>query len=392
MKFIHSADIHLGSPFKGLRKVPSELYATIINSTSNSFKKMIQFAITEEVDFICIVGDLFDNPKPEASLLNLIVEQFKLLQDHNIVVFLSFGNHDYNMEPLLKQLISANVIVFNNQVETKIELLKNGQKVSVTGFSYDNQSEHRSRINEYPDNDNQADFKIGMLHGSMDGIESPSANYAPFTKQNLLEKNYDYWALGHIHQKQILNENPIIQYSGNIQGRHINESGDRGFNLITVSNHEINSEFIKSQTISWVDLSVDARDDMTLDLLIDEILNQIENLSDGMHLINLIINHANLLNRQLLDAINDDLLLMRLQNKLSNGTQWIYRIDIHMDDKFDLSDDIDMEIWKQVSPDIFNEQYISQLSQKFMSYNWVSESLNSNETIKNILNGRINVV
>ena len=55
--------------------------------------------------------------------------------------------------------------------------------------------------------------------------------YAPCTLEGLLSKNYDYWALGHVHRREILHENPWIVFPGNTQGRHINESGPRGCTL-----------------------------------------------------------------------------------------------------------------------------------------------------------------
>lgn len=80
-------------------------------------------------------------------------------------------------------------------------------------------------------------FHIGMLHGSVEG-DAEHNRYAPFQIRELKEKQFDYWALGHIHKREILSEEPYIIYSGNIQGRHRKETGERVRTLLNLRNKE----------------------------------------------------------------------------------------------------------------------------------------------------------
>ena len=56
---------------------------------------------------------------------------------------------------------------------------------------------------------------------------------------NLKSKGYDYWALGHVHKREIVDGIPWIVFPGNIQGRHIRETGAKGATLVTVEDGRI---------------------------------------------------------------------------------------------------------------------------------------------------------
>ncbi|SIB87349.1 Uncharacterised protein [Mycobacteroides abscessus subsp. abscessus] len=77
-------------------------------------------------------------------------------------------------------------------------------------------------ISQYPVR-GMSDFHIGILHGSLEG-ETGHGRYAPFILKELLDKEYDYWALGHIHKRMVLNAEPPVIYPGNTQGRSRKES------------------------------------------------------------------------------------------------------------------------------------------------------------------------
>ena len=86
MKFIHAADIHLGSPFQGLKNIPASIRKRVVSSTGVAMKNLVQAAIENTVDFVCITGDLFDNPEPDLETLNLAIDQLEILNAANIPV------------------------------------------------------------------------------------------------------------------------------------------------------------------------------------------------------------------------------------------------------------------------------------------------------------------
>src|SRR5690625_6385033 len=80
--------------------------------------------------------------------------------------------------------------------------------------------------------------------------------YAPFYLRDLVEKDFDYWALGHIHQREILKENPHIVYPGNIQGRNRKEQGEKGCYYVTLSQASTTVSFVTLQAIQFMALVI----------------------------------------------------------------------------------------------------------------------------------------
>ena len=108
-------------------------------------------------------------------------------------------------------------------------------------------------------------FNIGLLHTSASG-SSAHATYAPCSVADLVAKGYDYWALGHVHTRSTLCENPPIVFPGNLQGRHINEPGERGFMLVTVEgNHVQEVQFVPMDVLRWQRVEVNFSGTATFD-------------------------------------------------------------------------------------------------------------------------------
>src|SRR5699024_12360777 len=90
-----------------------------------------------------------------------------------------------------------------------------------------------NKTSEYEVQNKQIPFHIATLHGSVHGntLHDP---YTQFSLTDLQTKQFDYWALGHIHERAELATTPPIIYSGNTQGRHSHEQGEKGCNLIEI--------------------------------------------------------------------------------------------------------------------------------------------------------------
>ncbi len=100
-----------------------------------------------------------------------------------------------------------------------------------------------------------APFHIGMLHGSVEG-DAEHNRYAPFQMRELKEKQFDYWALGHIHKREILSEEPYMIYPGNIQGRHRKETGEKGAYLIELTKQGTQCSFFHTADVVWDEIEV----------------------------------------------------------------------------------------------------------------------------------------
>ena len=322
MKFIHTADLHLDSPFLGLKNhsLPDDLWEKIHQSTFDSFQKIIDEAINDQVDFVLLVGDLFDREERSVAADAFLMAQLNRLKDHEIDAFISFGNHDYSTADPSSFGYPDNTYVFSNQVETKKYRLDNGQVVAISGFSFDKQWITDPMIQDYPQAFSDATWNIGMLHGSLSTLNSPEANYAPFTLNQLEEKGYDYWALGHIHKRQALNKQGTINYSGNTQGRHINETGEKGFLLVESDGSQLTSRFQSTAPIIWDFMAVSVAQ-QPVKQLAESIMSQLADQHfDQLHLLRLQLKSDQQLDSELLGQIASGELLDAIQQ--SNRDKW----------------------------------------------------------------------
>ncbi|RIM07810.1 metallophosphoesterase family protein [Staphylococcus chromogenes] len=249
VKFLHCADLHLDSPFASKQFLSPNILKDVENSAYESFKSIVDLALREEVDFMLICGDLFDAKNRTLKAEVFLKQQFERLNKEQIFVYVIHGNHD----PLSDSLISdwpQNVTVFSNQVETYQTITKNGEKVYLHGFSYQQNESYENKIDDYPTSDSHSVINIGLLHGtySKSGV---SDRYTEFRLEDLNAKLYHYWALGHIHKRDQLNDLPQIHYPGNIQGRHINEQGEKGCLIVEGDYVSLKTRFVPTQFIRF---------------------------------------------------------------------------------------------------------------------------------------------
>lgn len=256
IKFIHCADLHLDSPFKSKSHLAPTIFEDVQNSAYESFKKIVDTALKEEVDFVLIVGDLFDSENRTLRAEVFLKEQFQRLEKEQIFVYISHGNHD----PLTEKITNDwpdNVSVFSNNVETYQAITKDGETIFIHGFSYQNNTSYENKIDEFPSSQGKNGIHIGMLHGTY-SKSSVKDRYTEFILEDLNKKLYHYWALGHIHERQELSDMPPIHYPGNIQGRHFGEQGEKGCLLVKGDHLRLEATFIPTQSIRFEEATIDS--------------------------------------------------------------------------------------------------------------------------------------
>ncbi|MCH8157558.1 MAG: S1 RNA-binding domain-containing protein, partial [Nitrospinae bacterium] len=125
-------------------------------------------------------------------------------------------------------------------------------------------------------------FSIGLLHCNVGGIEGHD-NYAPCTVDDLLDGGFDYWALGHIHQRQSLGRGNVqIEYPGNIQGRDVGELDEKGCLLVTVAvNGQVEHHFKPLDVVRWKTRDIPVDEFTTLDDLMGGLYEAIDELRSG---------------------------------------------------------------------------------------------------------------
>lgn len=320
MKFLHIADVHLDSPFLGLSFLPSELFCQIKNAIQLSFEKAVNFAIDHDVDLVLLAGDTFDSIHPTPQSKIFFANQIKRLVDRQIQVVMVLGNHDYSQidDLLLNESPYFKIIGSNEQIEQVDFMTKSQYKYRVVGFSYQHNHITEDIIAKYPPKSTSI-YTIGLAHAGMKQSSVDQNNYAPFTLNEVKNLNYDYFALGHIHLRQVLSQEPWIVYSGNLQGRHVNEKDAKGFYFGQVDEQSQNTQlqFIDVSPIVWhtVDLILDEPFKSTTKLCakIQNLLAD-NNLRPTLFTVNII--GAELLSDAQLDMLNDKSMYEELSNNL----------------------------------------------------------------------------
>ena len=228
IRFVHAADIHLDSPLTGLSSYPGAPAERLRLATRQAFDRVIDLCLEEEVDFLVLAGDLFDTDVKDFNSALSAAAQIRRLQD--IPVYLVLGNHDAREDMTRHVPWPRNVKVFDHKKPHT--LMHPTLPVAFHGMSYPKREVTNNLVPDYP-SPTCGVFNIGVLHTNVGGNSRHQA-YAPCSVDELVEKGYDYWALGHVHESSILHQHPHVAYSGNTQGRHAREIGAKGCLLVTV--------------------------------------------------------------------------------------------------------------------------------------------------------------
>ena len=134
----------------------------------------------------------------------------------SIAVFIVQGTHDARGVITRQIPWPDNVTVFSSRAAETVRLEPLG--VAIHGHSFPDREVPEDLVPGFP-SAVSGYFNIGLLHTSLTGIGGHDT-FAPTTLLNLKSRGYDYWALGHIHARQVVCEQPRVVFPGNIQGRH----------------------------------------------------------------------------------------------------------------------------------------------------------------------------
>lgn len=272
-RFIHTGDVHLDSPLKGLAGQEGAAAARVRTATRAAFSNLIDTAIDEEVSFVIIAGDLYDGDWRDYQTGLFFIKEMGRLAKARIPVYLVFGNHDAENLITKRLTLPDNVKTFAaKKAET---FLIERHAVALHGHSFKQRAVSENLVPAYP-SPTAGFFNIGILHTGLGGMDG-HANYAPCTLDDLVNKGYDYWALGHVHNGAVLHTHPHVVFCGNLQGRHIREAGPKGAMLVSVEDGSVQSvSKIEADVVRWkcVPVNVEAADNFVD--IIDSIRSSIE--------------------------------------------------------------------------------------------------------------------
>ncbi|MBW4083156.1 DNA repair exonuclease [Paenibacillus sp. S150] len=284
-RFLHAADLHLDSRFAGLAQLPQAIRSYLRESTFAALERLVGAAIEAQVDFVVISGDVYDIS--DASLQGQLRFQEALLElgRHGIAVFLIHGNHDPLDGPRLSAAPPEHVTVFGGGEpgQAIARRRSDGREVAVvSGISYPTAQVTENTSLQFSRKPGSGLFHIALLHGNVDG-DLQHETYSPCSRKDLIGRGYDYWALGHIHKRSILHEQPPIVYPGNIQGRSVKETGPKGCYIVDVNAegqaalhfHELDAVRWHVREISIKGLADEAQWARAVELAVEEIRDEL---------------------------------------------------------------------------------------------------------------------
>lgn len=250
--FVHAADLHFDSPFKGLAKVPEAVRERLRESTFVSFRNVVDAAIRENADFVVLAGDLYDMADRSLRAQLRLQRMLTDLVAAGIGIFIVHGNHDPESGRKARLDWPEGVCVFGSGEAACREARRRDGTLAahVYGISYPTPAVTDNLAHRFVKREG-APFHLALLHCNVDGNASHD-DYAPCRLSDLTAAGFDYWALGHVHDRRVLHEYPHVVYPGNIQGRSVRETGPKGAYVVKVSDTGgISMSFCDTADVLW---------------------------------------------------------------------------------------------------------------------------------------------
>lgn len=328
VKFIHAADLHMDRSFEGLASLDKKTQDYLLNANLAVLENIIEASIEHKVDFVLFAGDNFHQNRPSLKMQRHFTEQMNRLNKIGIPVYLIFGNHDFYQEERYWFDFPENVHLFTSEeIETKKLQVNSGETISLSGFSYRHPWIQKEKVLEFPSRSN-TDYHVGIYHGEL-GTEG-KGNYAPFSLSQMKEKNYDYWALGHIHVPSVLNSTPYIVYPGAPQGHTQKEKRSESVLLVELDKQHSEITPIKVSEVTWLTKEISLKTAATTSESLIIIENKLSQLNDSFYLAEVQVKDHQHLGSAFSEKIDSGELLEYLRDNSSNPTSnlFIWRISI----------------------------------------------------------------
>ena len=282
LRFIHAADLHLDSPFRGIKAAaPENVAQALYSATFDSYRNIIDLCISEGVDALLVAGDIYDGADRSLRAQQAFIDGLRSLDIAGIRSFVCHGNHDPLDGWEARLSYPDGCHRFGSDFEAVPLFPDEPERALVYGISYPTRDVYDNLVSRLGPVDERA-FTIGLLHANVGG-NTDHALYAPCSLDDLEQSGIAYWALGHVHTRQVLRERaPTVVYPGNPQGRHPNETGARGVYLVEVDDAgSISLDFRPVDTVRWEHTGIDISVLETEQDLLNEIDEAMQSLLDG---------------------------------------------------------------------------------------------------------------
>ncbi len=265
IKLFHIADVHFDSTF---RTRGPDVRRSLTESLLQSFERAVTVALEREVDAFLIAGDLMDSDYLSLQTERWLIRQIQRLLSASVVVVYATGNHDSRVSNSLLPKLPAGVVVASGSdiVDTVVD--KGLTRLRILAAGHESTSVSLNLVSTFPEA-RPGEVTVGVVHAYVAGVEKADNydKYAPCSIADLASRNYNYWALGHIHESQCVDSAAKAWYCGTPQGRSYRESGIRGGLFVTIDDDVTNVENVPLSNLVWID--VDLQDLVSLETVVD---------------------------------------------------------------------------------------------------------------------------
>ncbi len=252
---VHAADLHLDSPLRGLERYEGAPVERIRGASRAALENLVALCLDEGAALLVVAGDLYDGDWRDYSTGLFFAAQMARLREAGVRVAWIRGNHDAGSRLTRHLRLPDNVRELSTRRPETWVLDDLGVAVHGQGFARPAVTEDLSAA--YPE-PLEGVFNLGLLHTCATGRPGHEP-YAPCDPAALAARGYDYWALGHVHGREVLSREPWIVFPGNLQGRHVRETGPKGATVVTVEEGRVAAvEERALDVVRWEVVEVDA--------------------------------------------------------------------------------------------------------------------------------------
>ncbi len=274
MKFVHAADLHIDSPLRGLERYEGAPVELIRGATRRALAHLVDLCLEEGAKLLVLCGDLYDGDWKDYSTGLFFCRQMARLREADVTVVWIRGNHDAASRLTQHLRPPDNVHELSHARPVTLERELDGVAVAIHGQGFSKAKVTEDLSERYPAPVSGA-FNLGLLHTALDGREGHDA-YAPCRVEWLVNRGYDYWALGHVHQREEVCKDPWIVFPGNLQGRHARETGKKGATLVNVLEGRVAEVEARAlDEVRWAHLVFDASRAASADDVVDGVREQV---------------------------------------------------------------------------------------------------------------------
>lgn len=254
-------------------------------ASRGAFQRVVQLALDEHADALVIAGDLFDGERLSFPTERFLIAEMGRLEEAGVAVVYGTGNHDAASIQRRAGSIGwpSNVAVVSGPTPQRFPIFgpEGGVVGYVTAAGHAGPRE-TSDLSLGMTRASGSEPEVALLHSQVSRASGSDRHrpYAPSELAHLMGAGYDYWALGHVHQRQMLWTDPLICYSGNPQGRNFNETGARGCLLVDLRDRAAPLwTFHQTALIRWEILVVEDLDELpSIDALVRHVTRSWETL------------------------------------------------------------------------------------------------------------------